>query len=64
MLPAQAQQRPCAALVSSAATQVLMGHPAVAGLPPTLGQHPGQAAWMTLASLFTLAASMSELQLL
>ncbi|KAL4853513.1 putative GTP diphosphokinase RSH1 [Chlorella vulgaris] len=45
--------------VLATATQVLMGHPAVAGLPPTLGQHPGQAAWMTLASLFTLAASMS-----
>ena len=40
-------------LLQAAATQ-LMGHPAAAAL----GHQPAQAAWMTMASLFTLAASM------
>mgnify|MGYP001810827307 CR=1 FL=1 len=44
----------------SAATQ-LTGYPAAAGLtPPLLGQGYGEAAWLTMASLFTVAASMSE----
>lgn len=49
----------CPAPPPAAAGQ-LAGHSAAAGLPPVLGAGYGEAAWVTMASLFTLAASFSE----
>ncbi|KAL4419557.1 hypothetical protein ABPG77_006888 [Micractinium sp. CCAP 211/92] len=48
---------PWPALLHLAAASGVAGHSAT--LHPVLGQQPGEAAWMTMASLFTLAASMS-----
>ncbi|KAL4431494.1 hypothetical protein ABPG75_006750 [Micractinium tetrahymenae] len=50
---------PWPALFHLAAASGVVGHSASAALHPVLGQQPGEAAWMTMASLFTLAASMS-----